>query len=80
MPNPSSMRSTSKTLSAQVERLAGLVESALGEEAKEVRFTDALARLEEAAAGKEDAGRSLSVLGSVNPSLTFFAVIHGDEA
>ena len=58
-------------LSAHVGRLAGLVESALGEEAKEVRFADALARLEAAAAGNEDAGRSLAVLGSVNEGGAF---------
>ena len=58
-------------LSAHVGRLSALVESALGAEAKEMRFADALVRLGEAAAGDEPAGRSLAVLASVNEGGTF---------
>ena len=58
-------------LSAHVARIAELVDSALGEDAKDMRFTDALGRLREAAAGSEEAGRSLAVLASVNEGGAF---------
>ena len=58
-------------LSAHVERISALVASALGDEAGEIRFADALARLREAAAGSEEAGRSLAVLASANEGGVF---------
>ena len=58
-------------LSAHAGRIADLVESTLGDDAKDMRFADALTRLEEAAAGSEEAGRSLAVLASVNEGGAF---------
>ena len=58
-------------LSAHAGRIAELVASALGDDAKDLRFADALARLEEAAAGSEEAERSLAVLASVNEGGAF---------